>query len=73
MSDIIWGIDMNNSTTSWNLDKRLCKATGEMCELATEFGYCQITACIKHNLSYETMKTPIRDAMVGKQEAGDAT
>lgn len=49
MSEVIWGIDMNNSTTSWNLDKRLCKTTGLMYELATEFGYCQIRACIKRN------------------------
>ncbi len=48
MAEIIWGIDMNNSTTSCNLDKRLCRNYGEMCELATDFGYCQITVCIKH-------------------------
>lgn len=24
-----------------------CKSTGEACELATEFGYCKVTVCIK--------------------------
>lgn len=57
MIEVIWGIDMNNSTTSWNLDKRLCKATGLMCELATEFGYCQITACIKRNCGADIRNT----------------
>lgn len=27
--------------------KRYCKQTGQMCELATDFGYCQLTACSK--------------------------
>lgn len=49
MSEIIWGIDRVNSTTNLELSKRLCKNTGLMCELATDFGYCQISVCIKHN------------------------
>lgn len=49
MSEIIWGIDMNNSSTNVSLNKRFCKNYGKMCELATDFGYCQLTACIKHN------------------------
>ena len=32
--------------------KRSCKSTGKSCELATEFGYCKVTACTKvHNES----------------------
>ena len=27
--------------------KRYCRYKGIMCEFATEFGYCQITACVK--------------------------
>ena len=27
--------------------KRYCRYTGKMCEFATEFGYCKITACVK--------------------------
>lgn len=46
MAEIIWGIDMGNSTTSWTPIKHMCK-NGTMCELATEFGYCMVTACIK--------------------------
>ena len=53
MSKIIWGIDMNNSSTNINFDKKFCKNYGEPCELATDFGYCQLTACIKHNFNIE--------------------
>lgn len=49
MSEIIFGIDMNNSSTNVYLDKRFCKNYGKLCELATDFGYCQLTVCIKHN------------------------
>lgn len=27
--------------------KHCCKSTGKVCELATEFGYCKVTACTK--------------------------
>lgn len=47
--NVIWGIDMNNSTTNYQPVKRYCRYTGEECELATDFGYCQITACVKYN------------------------
>ena len=49
MAEIIWGIDMNNSSSNYAPVKRPCRQTGEMCEFAGEFGYCQITACIKYN------------------------
>lgn len=49
MSEIIYGIDMNNSTSKYVPKKQYCKQTGEMCELAGDFGYCKITACIKKN------------------------
>lgn len=49
MREIIWGIGRANSATNLELSKRLCKNTGLMCELATDFGYCQLSACIKQN------------------------
>ncbi len=49
MSEIIYGIDMNNSTSNLKPIKRYCRQTGEYCELAEDFGYCKLTACIKHN------------------------
>ena len=49
MDEIIYGIDINNSRTTFEPNKQLCKATGQMCELATDFGYCQITVCSKRN------------------------
>lgn len=52
-AEIIYGIDMNNSTSNWNPIKRMCRCTGKMCELATDFGYCQVTACVKLNRSHE--------------------
>lgn len=27
--------------------KYCCNSTGKVCELATEFGYCKVTACTK--------------------------
>lgn len=27
--------------------KHCCNSTGKICELATEFGYCKVTACTK--------------------------
>ena len=47
MSEIIWGIDTNTSTSNYQPVKRYCRQTGKMCELAGDFGYCRITACIK--------------------------
>lgn len=53
MAEIIYGIDMNNRTSNWNPIKRMCRYTGKMCELATDFGYCQVTACVKLNQNHE--------------------
>lgn len=50
MSEIIYGIDRNNSTTGYTPIKRPCKQTGEMCELAGDFGYCKVTSCVKHSV-----------------------
>ena len=47
MGEIIYGIDMNNSTSNYTPTKRMCRQTGQMCELAGDFGYCKITACVK--------------------------
>lgn len=60
MSEIIYGIDMNNSTSNWNPVKRMCRFTGLMCEFATDFGYCQVTACVK--LSRIMRRTSDEDA-----------
>lgn len=49
MAEIIYGIDMNTSTSNYAPPKRYCKETGKMCELAGDFGYCRVTACIKYN------------------------
>ena len=38
---------MADATTAYMPIKRYCKQTGQMCELATDFGYCQLTACNK--------------------------
>jgi len=46
MAEIIWGIDLGNSTTSLAPIKHMCK-NGTMCEFATEFGYCKVTGCVK--------------------------
>lgn len=46
---VIWGISMNTSTSNCEPIKRFCRHTGEMCELAGDFGYCTITACAKKN------------------------
>ena len=51
MSEIIWGVDRNTSTTKSVPVKRLCRMNGTMCEMTTELGYCQLTACVKK--SYE--------------------
>lgn len=51
MSEIIWGVDMNTGTTNLVPVKRLCRMNGTMCEMATEIGYCRLTACVKK--SYE--------------------
>lgn len=53
-SEIIYGIDMDNSTTNYTPIKRLCRTGGQLCELATEFGYCKLTACIKRNYNLQT-------------------
>lgn len=50
MNEIIYGIDRNNSTTGYDPIKRPCKQTGEMCELAGDFGYCKVTSCVKHSV-----------------------
>ena len=51
MAEIIWGIGMNNSTSNYQPIKRYCRYTGQMCELATDFGYCKLTACIKKGIN----------------------
>lgn len=38
---------MADTTTAAVQIKRYCKQTGQMCELATDFGYCQLTACTR--------------------------
>lgn len=38
---------MSNSTSTSCLRKRYCMETQTMCQLATDFGYCSLTACIK--------------------------
>ena len=48
MSEIIWGIDMNNSTTNVNDEKHYCPHTDMLCEFANESNYCELTACIKN-------------------------
>lgn len=40
---------MYTNTTVSIPAKRFCKISGDMCALATEFGYCQLTACIKRD------------------------
>lgn len=37
-----------DTTTGYTPVRRYCMSTGRMCEYATEFGYCQLTACVKH-------------------------
>ena len=38
---------MSNTTAIYTPVTRYCKITGQLCELATDLGYCQITACTK--------------------------
>ena len=45
MGEIIWGIDTNTSTTNYKPVKRYCRYTGNLCEVATDFGYCRLTDC----------------------------
>ena len=47
MSEIILGLDMNNSTTTSTPTSYYCKIKGRICEYATEFGWCRYTACMK--------------------------
>ena len=42
----------NNVNITWSdkiprKTKLYCSMSGYLCEFATEFGYCQITACVK--------------------------
>ena len=54
MSEIIYGVDMNTSTTNYTPTKRYCRQHGDMCELATDFGYCKLTSCFKRTYSLQT-------------------
>lgn len=56
MSEIIWGIDWRINTNMIKAQpiKRWCKEQGIMCELATDFGYCQITGCVSKTIRYLT-------------------
>lgn len=65
--DVIWGIDMNNSTTNCQQPKRYCRYTGNMRKFATVYGYCKITACVKRQLfntfnAYEAWNRRVDDA-----------
>lgn len=51
MAEIIYGIDTKNSTTNIVPCKSMCRKTGQMCELANDFGYCKVTACVRENKS----------------------
>ena len=50
-AEIIYGIDMNTSTSNFTPTKRMCRQTGQMCEFAGDYGYCKITACVKRRHS----------------------
>ena len=58
--EIIWGIDMNNSTTNHTPVKRYCRQTGNPCERATDFGYCKLTSCFKKSYSGQCLQTIYR-------------
>ena len=60
MNEIIWGVDMNTSTTNYTPIKRYCRASGEMCELASDFGYCKLTSCFKKSYSGQCLQTTYR-------------
>lgn len=47
---------MSNSTSTSYLRKCYCVETQTMCQLATDFGYCSLSACIKKNGSYGERK-----------------
>lgn len=42
------------ASTAYEPVKNLCKSTGEACELATEFGYCKVTACTRKHIDTKT-------------------
>lgn len=46
-----------DTTTAAVEIKRYCKQTGQMCELATDFGYCQLTACSKQKCGADMRET----------------
>ena len=46
-AEIIYGIDMNTSTSNFTPTKRMCRQTGQICEFAGDYGYCKITACVR--------------------------
>lgn len=48
---------MIDTTTAAVEIKRYCKQTGQMCELATDFGYCQLTACSKQKCGADMRET----------------
>lgn len=63
MSDIIWGIDLGTSTTNYTPVKRYCRSLNDMCELATDFGYCKLTACFKKSYSPQYVQKEYRYGM----------
>ncbi len=37
------------ASTAYEPDKHFCNKTGKPCELATDYGYCKVTACTKRD------------------------
>ena len=55
MAAIIFGQFPDTTTTASTPTKRYCKARGVMCELATVFGYCQISVCVMRRARNERL------------------
>lgn len=47
MTEIIMGIDIHNSTSAFEPEKKMCRSTGKICQFATDSGYCKLSACIR--------------------------
>lgn len=46
MNKIILGFGPQMTSAAYADTKYFCKSKGVLCSLATEYGYCRITACI---------------------------
>ena len=67
MSEIVSGDSFNTSTTNYTPVKQYCRETGDMCELATDFGYCKLTSCFKRSYSDQCLSITYHYGMCVKE------